>query len=253
MASTRNLLFLPALLVALAALVAVACGGESNAPKSGSAMETPAGGAAKLPDQLFAAHFVDSTPGHGQEFAQVPNRVLINFNFNLADNSSITVTKSGVPVAAGPATVQGGRRLELTSGLAGVQGDGVYLVNYKACWPDRSCHDGQFAFRVDGSKKSAYLDKTGGGEVAVSMKDLAFSPARILISKGAKVTWTNDDAVPHFVNTDPHPDHNYLPALNSVELKPGQSYSYTFTEAGEWPYHCSLHFPQNMVASVIVR
>jgi plastocyanin/methionine-rich copper-binding protein CopC len=250
MTSFKNLLLLPALLVAL---VVAACGGESDARKSGGTTETPVSGAASLPDQLFAAHFVDSTPGHGQEFAQVPNRVLVNFNFNLADNSSIAVTKRGVPVAAGPATVRGERRLELASDLAGVQGDGVYLVNYKACWPDRSCHDGQFAFKVDGSKKSAYLDTTSRAEVAVSMKDLAFSPARLLISKGAKVTWTNDDTLPHFVNTDPHPDHNYLPALNSVELKPGQGYSYTFNDAGEWPYHCSLHFPQNMVASVIVR
>lgn len=253
MASTKSLLPLPALLVALVVLVAAACGGESSARKSGSATKTPEGGAAKLPDQLFAAHFVASTPGHGQEFAQVPTRVLINFNFNLADNSSIAVTKDGVPVAAGPATVQGERRLELASDLAGVQGSGVYLVNYKACWPDRSCHDGQFAFRVDGSKKSTYLDTTGRAEMAVSMKDVAFSPARLLISKGTKVSWTNDDTVPHFVNTDPHPDHNYLPALNSVEVKPGQSYSYTFTGSGEWPYHCSLHFPQNMVATVIVR
>ncbi len=253
MASTKNLLLVPALLAVIVVLVIAACGGESYAPKSGSATETPAIGTANLPDQFFAAHFVDSTPGHGQEFVQVPKRVLINFNFNLADNSSIAVTKSGAPAAAGPATVRGERRLELASDLAGVQGDGVYLVNYKACWPDRSCHDGQFAFKVDGSKESAYLDTTSRAEVAVSMKNLAFSPAKLLISKGAKVTWTNDDTVPHFVNTDPHPNHNYLPALNSVELKPGQSYSYTFTDSGEWPYHCSLHFPQNMVASLIVR
>ena len=106
---------------------------------------------------------------------------------------------------------------------------------------------------MDGSEKSTYLDVTGKAEVEVSMKKVAFSPPKLLISKGTKVTWTNDAAVPHFVNTDPHPDHNYLPTLNSVELKPGQTYSYIFADAGEWPYHCSLHFPQGMVASVIVR
>ena len=253
MASMKNPLLVPALLVAIAALVVAACGGESNVPKSSSATETPAGRAAKLPDQLFAAHFVDSTPGHGQEFAQVPNGILINFNFSLADNSSIKVTKDGVPVAAGPAVVRGERRLELASDLTGTQVDGVYVVDYKACWPDRSCHDGRFAFRVDGSKISTYLDVTDRAEVPVSLKDLAFSPARMLMSTGTKVTWTNNDTVSHFVNTDPHPDHNYLPTLNSVELKPGQSYSFTFADAGEWPYHCSLHFPENMVASVIVR
>ncbi len=250
---TRRRLFVVGLMVTLGALATAACGGESAGKPSSGAQDASGSGAAKLPDQLFAAHFVDSTPTHGQEFAQVPNRVLINFNFNLADNSSITVTTGGAPVAAGPATVRGDRRLELTSDLGGVQGDGVYVVNYKACWPDRSCHDGRFAFRVDGSKKATYLDLTGRTEVTVPMKNLTFSPTKMVISKGAKVTWTNNDTVSHFVNTDPHPSHNYLPTLNSLELKPGQSHSYTFANTGEWPYHCSLHFPENMVASVIVR
>ncbi|MSQ12303.1 MAG: hypothetical protein EXR48_06410 [Dehalococcoidia bacterium] len=252
MGPTKNLLFL-ALFAALVPLVVAACGGESNGRVSSGATETSGGGAATLPDQIFAAHFVDSTPGHGQEFAQVPNRVLVNFNFNLADNSSIAVTKNGAPVAVVPAIVQGERRLEPTSDLTGIQGDGVYVVDYKACWPDRSCHEGRFAFRVDGSKPSTYLDVTGRAEVAVSLKDTAFSPAKLLVSKGTRITRTNNDAVPHFINTDPHLAHNYLPALNSVELKPGQSCSHTFADAGEWPYHCSLHFPQDMVASVIMR
>ena len=127
------------------------------------------------------------------------------------------------------------------------------MVNYKACWPDRSCHDGRFGFRVDGSVKPTYLDMTGRPEVAVSMRDTAFSPTKLVVSLGTKVTWTNNDAVLHFVNTDPHPVHNYLSTLNSTELEPGETYSYTFTEQGEWPYHCSLHFPQNMVAAVIVQ
>ncbi|MBM3947272.1 MAG: plastocyanin, partial [SAR202 cluster bacterium] len=72
-------------------------------------------------------------------------------------------------------------------------------------------------------------------------------------SQGTKVVWTNNEAVPHFVNTDPHPSHNNLPGLNSLDLREGQSYTFTFVQAGEWAYHCSAHYPQGMVGSVLVR
>jgi plastocyanin len=94
---------------------------------------------------------------------------------------------------------------------------------------------------------------TGKSEVMVDMKDLKFQPARIVVSRGTKVTWVNKEATIHFVNTDPHPSHNNLPGLNSLDVKEGQAYSYAFNQAGEWAYHCSAHFPQGMVGSVIVR
>ena len=132
-------------------------------------------------------------------------------------------------------------------------GDGLYVVDYKACWPDRSCHNGRFAFTVDGKSKTSYLDMTGKKEVSIDMRDIKFTPANIIISKGTRVTWTNRDPVDHFVNTDPHPSHNVLPGLNSLDLKQGATFSYTLNDVGEWGYHCSAHFPQNMVAKVIVQ
>ena len=72
------------------------------------------------------------------------------------------------------------------------------------------------------------------------------------MSKGTKVVWTNGDGVAHFVNTDPHPSHNVLADLNSLDLAQGQSYSFTFTEVGEWGYHCSAHY-LSMVGRVIVQ
>ena len=44
-----------------------------------------------------------------------------------------------------------------------------------------------------------------------------------------------------------------LPDLNSLDIGQGKSYSYTFGRAGEWAYHCSAHYPQGMVGSVLVR
>ena len=222
--------------------------------KDGDAMTDKKDGDAmmELPEQRFAAHFVDSAPAHGDAFTVVPEKVLINTDFTLNEISSITVQVDGEPIAAGPTTL-GQRKLSMAAALPSDAGDGLYVVAYTACWPDQSCHEGQFAFTVDSEKGSAYLDMTGQAEVAVSMKDLRFGPAAIVVSKGTKVTWKNDDAAVHFVNSDPHPSHNFLDSLNSLELNQSDSFSYTFDEAGEWPYHCSLHVPDGMVGRVVVQ
>ena len=208
--------------------------------------------AGELPDQIFAAHFVDSSPKHGDVFALAPQKVVINFNFTLHDNSSITVTKNGAPVQTDPIVIDD-TRLSMSVSLPSTTGDGLYVVDYMACWPDGSCHDGRSAFSVDSSVKASYLDMRGKAEVQIDMKDTSFQPASIIISKGTKVVWTNQEAVTHFVNTDPHLSHNALPALNSLEINQGESYSFTFNEAGEKHYHCSAHYPQGMVARIIVE
>lgn len=237
-------------LVAVATLglvVLAACGGDE------ATMSAPTGTAGQLPTQRFAAHYVDSAPVHGTAYSVVPDKVLINFDFTLTPPSTITVAKDGVAVQTGATSITGANRLSLTAPLPRDGGDGLCVVTYRACWPDRSCHDGQFAFRVDSKLTGTYGDMTGKAEVKVGMKDIKFSPARIVVSQGTKVVWTNNEAVPHFVNTDPHPSHNNLPGLNSLDLREGQSYTFTFVQAGEWAYHCSAHYPQGMVGSVLVR
>ncbi|MBI4790917.1 MAG: copper resistance protein CopC [Chloroflexi bacterium] len=221
---------------------------EAMMPKETTSPEAMMG---KLPDQITAAHFVDSAPKHGDKFAQAPTQILINFNFTLHEDSAITVTRDGAAVDVGKPTL-GEKKLSLSATLPSNAGDGLYVVKYKACWPDRSCHDGVFAFTVDSKMKGTYLDLTGKSEVTVRLKGIQFSPQLIMVSRGTKVTWVNDDPVVHFVNSDPHPSHNVVATLNSLEIQNGESFSYTFDQAGEWAIHCSAHVPQNMLARVIV-
>ena len=216
-------------------------------PKPGDAMGDKMGDAM----MVTTPHFVDSSPTNGETFSQVPNQVVINFDFTLSPASTIAVTKDGAAVAAGKATL-GPRNLALMSTLPANAGEGTYEVAFKACWPDNSCHDGKLSFKVDGKFRAAFADMTGKSELTIRMKDIKFSPALIRVSKGTKVTWVNDDPVEHFVNTDPHPSHNFLLGLNSLDLQPKQSFSYTFVEAGEFPYHCSLHVPADMRGRIIV-
>jgi plastocyanin len=64
-----------------------------------------------------------------------------------------------------------------------------------------------------------------------------FEPATLRIKVGAKVTWNNTDSVLHQIASNPYPANNGLPGLSSPGLESGQSYSYTFRQAGKFGYH----------------
>jgi plastocyanin len=76
----------------------------------------------------------------------------------------------------------------------------------------------------------------------------AFSPNPIQVSVGTTVTWTNDDAQPHTVNSGENATPSGL--FDSPIMAPQATFRFTFTEAGEYPYFCILH--PNMVGSVSV-
>jgi plastocyanin len=81
----------------------------------------------------------------------------------------------------------------------------------------------------------------------------AFSPNPINVHVGDTVTWTNRDSTPHTVTSgiNGRPDGRFdsSPNLNPL-IAPAATFSHTFTEAGGYPYYCSLH--PNMIGTVIV-
>lgn len=81
----------------------------------------------------------------------------------------------------------------------------------------------------------------------------AFSPNPININVGDTVTWTNDDSQPHTVTSGSSgtPDGKFDSSPNFKPLLvPKQTFSHTFTQAGDYPYFCALH--PNMVGTVKV-
>ncbi len=70
--------------------------------------------------------------------------------------------------------------------------------------------------------------------VQAGIRQMAFTPARIEIPVGTTVTWTNDDPVAHTVTANDG-------SFNSGLVDGGQSWSYTFTEPGEFPFYCVPH------------
>jgi plastocyanin len=63
----------------------------------------------------------------------------------------------------------------------------------------------------------------------------SFSPAAISITKGTQIVWTNTSDAPHTVTSD-------TGAFNaSKTLMQNDTFTMTFTTAGTFSYHCSIH------------
>jgi plastocyanin len=82
-------------------------------------------------------------------------------------------------------------------------------------------------------------------EVAVDISDFAFQPGTVTIQVGDTVTWTNNDSVAHTATSTDDP------ALFDGGMAPGESFSFTFTEAGSFAYFCEIH--PEMEGTVVVE
>jgi plastocyanin len=85
-----------------------------------------------------------------------------------------------------------------------------------------------------------------GPSAAVDIKDYAYMPKDLMVSRGTTVTWTNLDSDDHTVTSSTSSG-----PLKSATLKKGGTYSYTFTRSGTYNYYCALH--PGMKASVMVH
>jgi plastocyanin len=187
-----------------------------------------------------SAHYESNTPEHEAVLAGIPINVVIDFNFDLAPPSSISIKKGETEHGIGE-TIIDSNKLAMRKTMDPNSPDGIYTVYYNACWPDGSCHDGKFQFAIKRAERESYTDITGQDNINIDMLDISFKPEKIRIKKGATVTWTNREDIQHFVNTDSHPAHTYFPEQNSRGLNIGDTYSVTFNVAGVYPYHCSAH------------
>lgn len=89
--------------------------------------------------------------------------------------------------------------------------------------------------------------------VNVTIQDFAYAPATLSVTKGQTVVWTNKGPSAHTVTSDAATfDSGNLapPAGTGYNATAGQTFAFTFTQTGTFPYHCTLH-PQ-MTGTVTV-
>ena len=87
---------------------------------------------------------------------------------------------------------------------------------------------------------------TGGSTVNVSIPNgvgnsqgLNYAPASVNVAKGGKVTWTNNDPVPHTVTSTSVPSG--ASSFDSGNMNATATYTVTFTVDGTYLYLCSYH------------
>jgi len=79
---------------------------------------------------------------------------------------------------------------------------------------------------------------------AVTIQGSAFNPPTTTVHVGDTVTWTNRDAIGHTSTSD-------TAKWDSPVLQNGGSFPFTFTVAGTFTYHCSIH--TFMKGSIVVQ
>lgn len=68
----------------------------------------------------------------------------------------------------------------------------------------------------------------------VFIQGSAFSPSSITVAANTTVTWTNKDAVAHTVTSN-------TGLFDSGLISTNGTFSFKFTAAGNYPYHCTPH------------
>jgi plastocyanin len=87
-------------------------------------------------------------------------------------------------------------------------------------------------------------DDTPVATDTVKIENFAFSPSVVTIKAGTTVTWTNNDTDPHTVTS-----MNDGP-IKSPTMSHGDTFRYTFAQAGRFEYLCTIH--PFMTATVVV-
>ena len=92
-----------------------------------------------------------------------------------------------------------------------------------------------------GPTKAIAIDSSTGS--------FGFNPTTITITVGTTVTWTNTTGAPHTVTSDD--GTSFDSNINTPISANGGMFSFTFTKAGTFAYHCQIH--PFMKATIIVQ
>ena len=100
--------------------------------------------------------------------------------------------------------------------------------------------------------KSSYNSSSGGGggggnnSTTITISNMAYSNPNLQVAVGTKVTWVNNDNMVHTVTANNS-------SFNSGDIAYNGSYSYTFTTAGTYAYHCKYHSSMTGVVVVVIQ
>jgi plastocyanin len=85
-----------------------------------------------------------------------------------------------------------------------------------------------------GALACATADAGATATATVTIKGFKFSPQPIQAKVGDVIAWSNQDTAPHSATMDDG-------SCDTKPIDPGKSAMLTFTAAGTYTYHCSVH------------
>ncbi|MDH3436009.1 MAG: Ig-like domain-containing protein [Betaproteobacteria bacterium] len=185
------------------------------------------------------------SPANGA--TNVPTTSTVSVTFNEAMNSStinattFTVTAGGTPVA-GAISSSGTTYTFTPSGSLAT--DTLHTVTVTTGATDVAGN------AMAANFTSSFTTVSVPVTVDVSIGDNFFTPQSITIKVGDTVRWTNNGAALHTTTSGTSPTANGI--WGSAILASGESFSFTFTQAGIFPYFCSVH-PGIMTGTVTVQ
>lgn len=107
-------------------------------------------------------------------------------------------------------------KIDIKIGLAGVLLAGAFLV---------------FSGYGCGNSNTNQTPTTSTGNM-VTISGFAFNPPTLKVKIGDTITWTNQDGTNHTVTGSD---------FQSNPIGKDQTYTHTFSQAGTFSYHCSIH------------
>jgi plastocyanin/mono/diheme cytochrome c family protein len=102
---------------------------------------------------------------------------------------------------------------------------------------------GQASVTIDAKDDATNTSGYGWLAQGATATPLSGNNANITIKVGTKVTWGNKSSAPHTVveGTPSAPGKDFGDATKILAANSSDSYSFTFTKAGDFPFFCSIH------------
>ena len=120
----------------------------------------------------------------------------------------------------------------------------VALAAFAACVSDRQATGP--AQTIGNCQLPLDTASLGATVAPVAIQNFAFIPSEIHVRAGTTVTWINCET-----SGTAHTSTSDAGVWGSDLLQPGATFSFTFTQAGTFPYHCTPH--PFMTAAVVVE
>lgn len=168
---------------------------------------------------------------------QTMQKVEGDVTFHTALSTAFPQPRPGTAPAPGPMAVPVGHLrdvLGITQVSYLAKHNHLAIVNdsLSGVSPDAAMAAGEALARASAPAAAANAQVPKG---TVSIANFAFAPKAVEISKGDRITWRNDDDVPHRIQS------TKVAFAPSPVLDTRMSYDVVLKETGEYDYFCSLH------------